>query len=118
MSRRLNEIHGMQAAPLIVGASLPPSSMNKKYVDVKRHHTAGNSCHSACLLARCKCPRVEGGKDAQANVSLVACWTPDERIRSEYQVSVFSCLLVFGAAATSLQAHLTVMNWYLNLTNN
>lgn len=67
----------------------------------KRHHTVIHATVAtvpACL-----------GKDAQANVLLVTCWMPDERIRSEYQVSIFAyCLLVFSAAATSLQECLTL----------
>jgi hypothetical protein len=62
---------------------------------------------------------VEGGKDAQANVLVLTCWMPDKRVQSEYQVSIIAyCLLVFGAAATTLQDCLFVMDWYLNFTND
>ena len=115
MTNSLSENDEEQATMLVFGQPLPPSSLDKKFVEVKRHHKV-IWAEAPPVLQDLNAPEWMSTPFLKNTFRLPR--TGRQRKGSEVSQKFPYCLLAFGSAGTSLRERLIVVNWYLNLSDD
>lgn len=115
MASETGENNGEMATPLVVGHKLPPSAVDKKFVDVKRDHVVYWDALPQELQD------LNAPKWKRASFLKKSFTTPPTGHQTTRQKSPLKfpfCLLTFGPAATCVRERLIVVNWWLNLSKD
>lgn len=102
-----------EAEQLVVGATLPPSGIDRVYVHVQRDHKV-LCTYVPPELQILNAPEWQDGNYLKNTFTKPHSGTAKPRHKTHLQFPY--CLLVFGPAATSLRERLIVINWWLNLS--
>jgi hypothetical protein len=115
MTNSLSENDEEQATMLVFGQPLPPSLLDKKFVEVKRHHKV-IWAEALPVLQDLNAPEWMSTPFLK-NTFRLTC-TGRQRKGSEVSQKFPYCLFAFGSAGTLLCKWLIVVNWYLNLSDD
>jgi hypothetical protein len=104
-----------QAKRLVVGARLPPSAIETKFLKVERNHVMFHA-DAPAVLHNLGAPEWKESSYLKRHFTL----PPKGRQRTPQQAhySFPTCLLVFGPAASSLCERLIIINCWLNLAKD
>jgi hypothetical protein len=104
MTNSLSENDEEQATMLVFGQPLPPSSLDKKFVEVKRHHKV-IWAEAPPVLQDFECSGVDEHSFSQEHFQIAAHWTPEERLGSFTKIPVLSLGFWFSGHFASRTAH-------------